>query len=96
MGRLMQQVQQPPRYISLSTAIINVLRELGGRASLDRVLVEVWKRYVAGGNGVRVTMRLYRHPSGYYWSPDAEEALEVLEAAEVIARNGNTIQLLKP
>jgi len=84
------------RYISLSTAIINVLRELGGRASLDRVLVEVWKRYVAGGNGVRVTMRLYRHPSGYYWSPDAEEALEVLEAAEVIARNGNTIQLLKP
>jgi predicted ArsR family transcriptional regulator len=89
----MQQVQQPPRYISLSTAIINVLRELGGRASLDQVLVEVWKRYVAGGNGVRVTMRLYRHPSGYYWSPDAEEALEVLEAAGVVARKGHMVLL---
>ncbi len=83
------------RYISLSTAIINVLRELGGRADLNRVLVEVWRRYVNGGDGVRVTMRLYRHPSGYYWSPDAEEALEVLEAAGVIVRRGRTLELAR-
>ena len=85
--------QAGTRYISLSAAIINVLRELGGKADINTVLVEVWRRYVGDGGPVKVTMRLYRHPSGYYWSPDAEEALEVLEAAGVVYRKGRMVVL---
>ena len=85
--------QTSTRYISLPAAIVSVLRDLGGRADINTVLVEVWRRYVGDGGPVKVTMRLYRRPSGYYWSPDAEEALEVLEAAGVVYRKGRLVIL---
>lgn len=81
------------RYISLVAAIERVLRDLGGRAEMDTLLREVWTRYVEAGNGERVVMRLYRHPSGRLWSPDAEEALRVLEAAGIVERQGRTLVL---
>ena len=80
-----------PRYLGLAVAIERVLRELGGRAELDTVLAKVWSKYVMGSNGERVVMRLYHHPSGELWSPDAEEALRVLEAAGIIKRKGRML-----
>ncbi|ABM80627.1 hypothetical protein [Hyperthermus butylicus] len=82
------------RYIGLAAAIERVLRELGGSADVDTVLAEVWKRYVEGGGPEKVTMRLFRHPAGYYWSPDAEEALSVLEAAGKLVRRGRHLVLV--
>ena len=81
------------RYIGLTRAILEVLRGLGGRADLDTLLAEVWRRYVEPGGPERVVMRLYRHPSGRLWSPDAEEALHVLEAAGYIRRRGRVVEL---
>ncbi|WP_168371293.1 hypothetical protein [Pyrodictium occultum] len=81
------------RYISLMEAVERVLRDLGGSADLDTLLREVWRRYVEHGDGEKVVMRLYRHPSGRLWSPDAEEALRVLEAAGVIVKRGRWVAL---
>jgi len=86
-----KQRDSEPRYLGLAAAIERVLRELGGRAELDTVLARIWSKYVASGNGERVVMRLYHHPSGELWSPDAEEALRVLEAAGIIKRRGRVL-----
>lgn len=80
-----------PRYLGLAAAIERVLRELGGQAELDTVLVKVWDKYVENNKGERVVMRLYHHPSGELWSPDAEEAIRVLEAAGVVRRRGRLL-----
>lgn len=85
-----------PRYLSLVEAIERVLRDLGGRASVDTVLREVWRRYVAGGGGERVVMRLYSAPGGRLWSPDAEEALHILEAAGIVERRNGLLVLRVP
>jgi len=85
--------QRRPRYIGVAEAIVRVLRDRGGSGDLDAVLREVWRRYVAGGDGERVTMRLYRHPSGRLWSPDAEEAIRLLEAAGLVERRGRLLAL---
>jgi hypothetical protein len=79
------------RYLGLASAIEIVLRELGGKADIDTVLSRVWEQYVEKGNGERVVMRLFHHPSGELWSPDAEEAIRVLEAAGVVKRVGRTL-----
>lgn len=79
------------RYVGLGKAIMRVLGELGGRAEIDDVLERVWREYVAGGGSGRVVMRLYRHPSGELWSPDADEAIRILEAAGVIERRGRVL-----
>ena len=80
------------RYISLIEAIERVLVEFGGRAPVEAVLREVWRRYVSGGDGERVVMRLFSSPAGL-WSPDAEEALEILEAAGLVERRGRLLVL---
>jgi len=84
----------PPRYIGVTEAILRVLRELGGAADMDTVLREVWRRYVAQGNGERVVMRLYQHPAGKLWSPEAEEAIRTMEAAGLLERRGRRLVLL--
>ena len=86
-----KQGDSKPRYLGLAVAIERVLRELGGRAELDTVLARIWSKYVTSNNGERVVMRLYHHPSGELWSPDAEEALRVLEAAGIIKRRGRVL-----
>jgi len=85
---------RPPRYIGVTEAILRVLRELGGSADVDTVLREVWRRYVSPGNGERVVMRLYPHPSGRLWSPEAEEAIRLLETAGLLERKGRRLVLL--
>ena len=78
-------------YVPLTYAIEKTLRDLGGSAPLNKLLMEVWRRYVEPGNGERVVMRLYRHPSGRLWSPDAEEALHILEAVGAVAIHGERV-----
>lgn len=81
------------KYVSLEEAIESTLKELGGSARLEDVLQEVWKRYVRGGSE-KVVMRLYKSPAGRVWSPEAEEALRILEEAGVIVRRGDRIYLV--
>lgn len=84
---------RPPRYIGVGEAIVRVLRELGGAADVDTVLREVWRRFVSPGNGERVVMRLYSHPAGLLWSPEAEEALRRLEETGIVERRGRRLLL---
>lgn len=81
------------RYVSLEEVIESILKELGGSASVEEVLLEAWRRYGRGGSE-RVVMRLYKTPTGSVWSPEAEEALRVLEEAGVISRAGDKLYLL--
>jgi hypothetical protein len=82
-----------PRYIGVGEAIVRVLQDLGGAADVDTVLREVWRRYVSPGDGERVVMRLYSHPAGRLWSPEAEEALRSLEALGLVERRGRRLLL---
>ncbi len=88
-------MQEAPRYVSVVEAIVRVLKDMGGEGEVDTVLRVLWRRYVKGGNGERVVMRLYRSPAGKLWSPDAEEALKILVAAGVVQLRDGKLVLRK-
>jgi hypothetical protein len=74
-----------PRYIGLGEALLRTLEELGGEADVDTLLVETWRRYGPESRGpVKTWLRLFRHPSGYYWSPEAQATLERLQTIGLI------------
>ena len=82
----------PPRYIGLGAALVETLRRLGGEADLDTVLLETWRLY-GPGSEVQTVMRLFRHPTGRVWSPEAAEALELLAASGVVELRGGRVRL---
>ena len=44
---------------------------------------------------MKVTVRIYKHPSGEAWSPELEEALCILEAAGQIYVDKDKVVLLE-
>lgn len=71
----------------LGRAVVAILSSRRS-ATVTDVLEEIWEKYVAPG---RLTIRVFRHPSGELWSPDLDEALKILEAAGVLERRGSLV-----
>lgn len=88
-----KQHSHSPRYISVAEAVERTLKDLGGSSTINELLKELWKRYVGGKGEERVVMRIYLSPPGKLWSPEAEEALGVLESAGVIERKNGKVFL---
>ena len=79
-------------YIPLAKVVVEVLEKNGKPMKYYELLQVILRLYQRGAR--KTTLRIFQTPDGKFWSPELNEALQVLSLAGIVKFDGETVSLL--